>query len=238
MTRRLLAVVGVVCIVAAIVGGCGGSDGSGEVLPAAAYFPLQQTNWWRYDVTNHDVDTSGVLAQMRARRPLLGLIVNSPLAVRTAQDEPATGVLTLSISGSLEIAGAQWFEGVEVMAGVDTTTRYYRHDAEGLAVRETAEQDDTPYYGIQQPIEAGTTWTLPFDKTYELKIVGVNETLAVAAGSFNNCLQIEETTTWEGDDYKVVNWFASGTGLIFTQDYFNGDLAGEAELSSYGLAVK
>ncbi len=236
MTTRLLAVLGIACIVAVIAGGCGGSGG--EVLPAAVYFPLQQTNWWRYDVTNYDVDTSGVLAQMRARRPLLGLIANSSIAVKAAQDEPATGVLTLSISGSVEIAGAQWFEGVEVMAGMDTTTRYYRHDANGLAVRDTAAQDDAPYYRIRQPIAEGTTWTLPFDETYVLKIVGVNKTLAVEAGSFTNCLQIEETTSWEGNDYKAVNWFASGTGLILTQDYFDGDLAGEAELSSYGLAVQ
>jgi hypothetical protein len=236
MMTRLLPVLGIACIVAVITGGCGGSGG--EVLPAAPYFPLEQTNWWRYNVTDYEIDTSGALAEMRSHRPLFGLIVNSPLTVKTAQDGPATGVLTFSISASLQIAGAQWFEGVEVMAGLDTTTRYYRHDAEGLAVRETTAQDDTPYYRIRQPIAEGTTWTLPFDETYELKIVGVKETLAVEAGSFNDCLQIEETTTWEGDDYKIVNWFASGTGLILTQDYFNGNLAGEAELANYGLAVQ
>ena len=233
--RTVPLVLALASIVAIAVTGCGGGSGHTE-LPASKYFPLAQGNQWYYKVTDHTVDSSGVVTAIGAHRPLLlGSRLLGLTRVRTAQDGPGESVLIVSISGTKPIDSIAWFEAVTLQAGLETETVYFRHDANGLLVTGSAE--DQPSYRIRGPIEAGNTWSPPFDENWQIEIVAAGETIDVQAGAFTDCLQIQESGTWEEETYRGVAWFAPNIGLVCTEDYFDGELAVESELTSYNVAA-
>jgi len=220
-------------LVVIAVTGCGGGSEHTE-LPASKYFPLAQGNQWYYRVTDYTVDSSGVVAAIGAHRPLLlGSRLLGMARVTTAQDGPGESVLTVSITGTKPIDDIAWFEASTLQTGLPTELIYFRHDANGLLARAGAEYD--PYYMVRAPIEVGNSWVLPFDENDVLEITNVDETITVEAGTFTDCLQIQESGTWDGKPYRGLAWFAPDVGLVRTEDYFDGGLAVESELTSYNI---
>jgi hypothetical protein len=214
--------------------GCGGGSGGG-LLPTQEYFPLVQGNQWRYRVVDYTVD-SAALSKIGPRPRHLRGGSPAPLSsVMTTQDGdvPGISVLTVYLSGLKPIAGTNWFEAVTVQAGLDTEMVYYRHDQNGLLVRASAEDD--PYYLIRSPLKVGQSWTVPFAADCRFTIVAFNETVETPAGSFTDCLQIEETGIWESIPYRTVSWFAPAVGLVSTVDYYDGEMAVGAELLDLDL---
>ncbi len=233
--RTIPLTLALVSLVVIAVTGCGGGSGVTE-LPASKYFPLAQGNQWHYRVTDYTVDSSGVVTAIGAHRPLLlGSRLLGPARVRTAQDGQGESVLIVSITGTKLIDDIAWFEASTLQTGLDTEIIYWRHDANGLLVRASA--DDDPSYRIRRPIETGNSWNPPFDENWQIEILAVDENVDVAAGAFADCLQIEESGTWEGEAYRGLAWFAADVGLVCTEDYFDGELAVKSELTSYNLAA-
>ncbi len=222
-----------VSLAAVAVTGCGGGSEHTE-LPAGKYFPLAQGNQWYYRVTDYTVDSSGVVTAIGAHRPLLpGSRLLGMARVTTAQDGPGESVLIVSITGTKPIDDVAWFEASTLQPPLETETIYWRHDANGLLVRGSAE--DEPSYRIRRPIEAGNTWNPSFDESWQIEILAVDEAVAVEAGAFTDCLQIQESGTWDGKPYRGLTWFAPDVGPVCTEDYFDGDLAVESELTSYNI---
>ena len=231
--RIALSLLVCISLVPMLLAGCGGGSGD-TVLPAAQYFPLAQSNQWRYQVTDYTVDSAGLSGRLARPRHLTGGLLIRSVPVKTAQDDtPGVSVLTVYLSGLKPIAGASWFEAVTLQPGLATETIYYRHDANGLLVRATDEDDS--YYLIRGPIEVGQSWTVPFATDCRLQIVALGETVETVAGSFENCLQIDETGSWEDLPYRTTSWFAPNVGLVSTADYLDGQLELKAELFDYDL---
>ena len=231
--RIALSLLVCISLVPMMLAGCGGGSGN-TVLPAAQYFPLAQSNQWRYQVTDYTVDSAGLSSHPARPRHLAGGLLIRSAPVRTAQDDtPGVSVLTVYLSGLKPIAGANWFEAVTLQPGLDTETIYYRHDANGLLVRATDEDDS--YYLIRRPLEVGQSWTVPFATDCRLQIMALGETVETVAGSFENCLRVDETGTWESAPYRTESWFAPNVGFVSTTVNYDGQIEVGAELLDYDL---
>ncbi len=233
--RALPLILALVSVLVIAITGCGGGSGPTE-LPASQYFPLAQGNQWYYRVTDYTVDGSGAVRAMSSRRPLLpGSRLLGLARVKTAQEGPGESTLIVSITGTKRIDGITWFEASTLQPPLETETVYFRHDADGLLVRGSAE--DEPSYRIRRPIEAGNAWNPLSDEDWQIEILAVDETVDVEAGAFADCLQTEESGTWEGEAYRGLTWFAPKVGPVYTEDYFDGELAVKSELTSYSVTA-
>lgn len=235
MTRAVTAMASVLALIAII--GCGGGGGE-VVLPAQRYLPLEEGNWWRYQVTDYTVEQAGAGAGMRVRLPLLNRVVVYAPGVTSAQGQPGIGLSTTSITGTRTIGGNLWYEATTTLhdSGIDPSIQYFRHDTQGLQSRASAAE--TAYYRIYAPITPGTTWNPPFGTNDESSIVSVAAETQVEAGTFTGCLLVSEA--WdEGDGrVRILSWFAPEVGMVRSEDYLDDTLTGKSEMTTYRVATR
>jgi len=202
--------------------GCGGGPGQGEVAgasgpdvtkPSAVYFPLAVGNSWTIRVTTY---TSGAAD------------LNSP---ETGADGALSYTSSFTITGTKTMDGAKWFVGGYTPPIPSQEPWYGRHTATGMLVQIT--NAGTPYYLLKAPIKVGTAWDLPSIGA-KRKITKVGATTTVPAGTFHNCIKVEQTYTAPDMAGVVVTyWFANGTGIVRTEIRRTGVLETKMVLTKY-----
>lgn len=232
MIRTIAVIAATLALIPVI--GCGGG-GEEEVLPALRYLPLEQGNWWRYEITDYTVNGAGA-GGVRLRLPLLNRVVVRVPRVAAAQGDPGVGLSTTSITGTRTIAGSQWYEATTTLhdSGVEPSIQYFRHDANGLQSRASA--TETAYYRIYAPITPGTTWNPDFDANDESTILSVSAEASVEAGVFTECVLVAEAWDEEEGRVRIVSWFAPDVGMVRSEDYLDGTLTGKAEMTTYRVS--
>ncbi len=235
MRRAVVALAAALALTAIV--GCGGGGGE-EVLPAQRYLPLEEGNWWRYQVTDYTVEQAGAGSGMRVRLPLLNRVVVWSPAVSSAQGQPGVGVSTTSITGTRTIGGGQWYETTTTLhdSGVDPSVQYFRHDTQGLQSRASAAE--TAYYRIYAPITPGTTWNPPFRANDVSSIVSISAEARVEAGTFTDCLLVSEAWDEEDGRIRILSWFAPEVGMVRSEDYLDDTLIGKSEMTTYRVATR
>jgi hypothetical protein len=129
------------------------------------------------------------------------------------------------------MGGAQWFVGGYTPPIPSQEPWYGRHTAKGMLIQVT--DAGTPYYLLKAPIKVGTAWNLPSIGA-KRKITKVGATTTVPAGTFHNCIMVQQTyTAPEMADVVVTYWFASGTGVVRTEIRRTGVLETKIVLTEY-----
>lgn len=204
--------------------GCGGGSGEG-VLPTAEYMPLQTGNQWVYQVVDHAPELASASVARRA-------LTRRPRSLGTAQTM-ADDVVT--VLGTTWLGADEWFEVSAAFVGGDPVYHYLRHTAQGLWWKKG--MSDPGYYHLYNPLVVGTTWEVADDLSITLRILVTNATMSTEAGTFRNCLVVEDRQTIEGEpDDVITSWYAPGVGLVRTEEHLGSELMYETALKSYSLA--
>jgi hypothetical protein len=112
--------------------------------------------------------------------------------------------------------------------------RYLRHLAQGLLIKVTPA--DAGHYALRTPLEVGTSWQDPLDDRVTLTITSVNATTTVPAGTFSNCIVVEDVLREVGHpDDIITSWYAPGVGLVRERQHIGTTLVAELVLLSYTL---
>jgi len=228
--RRFASLVGVVLLSAMVVAvcGCGGGAGPGEagtaVAPAAApptapYFPLAVGNTWNMKTTYY-------------ANPAAGLSLPDfplPAGAAGSLSSNATSTSGFKITGTKTFGGAKWFVGGYTPPLPSMEPWYGRHATAGMWVQNT--NAGTPYYLLKAPIKVGTKWSMAPAVPAKRKITKLGATTTVAAGTFKQCMVIQQTYTSAAlKDLVVTYWFAPGTGVVRTEIRDAGVLTTKIEL--------
>lgn len=246
--KRALALITIICVIA-IASGCGGDGGSGpKERPTAPYFPLAAENYWRYWVDDYQAANEEAVQVFRARARQRGIgFFGTIRRAGTAQDDGhAIADLKVTCNGKVPSVDLTWYEAVWTQDGEPQDYSYFRHDDSGFRVANDWHSEDgllavdDSYYRIRTPLSAGNQWEREFSSdsgpyTVTFTIVSVDASCEVHAGTFENCIQTEETDELGGTPYKVVTWYAPDVGIVLSEDYEDGKLIGRTELWSYDL---
>jgi len=103
------------------------------------------------------------------------------------------------------------------VSGVVRTAGVLRIEAEGITEEQASGSNGKTNKCIKLkfPLKVGTTWSVYiFESTIIYKIVSVNETVKVPAGTFKNCIKVVANDL-------IAAWYAPGVGLV------KGDLRGK-----------
>ncbi len=239
-TLMLLAIAVSALLGMAGLSGCGGGGGSDSPTYATThYFPLVQSNWWSYNVTQYDLGvTSASVSSACLWHPFAGREVLTLPTIGTASSgaEVGVGVLLLQVSGTMNVDGETWYELTSTLqnSAEPPTISYFRHDANGMQTHvEPNGGDPYSYYRIKTPLVLNNTW-YPFEGFDDVShIGGVNLTITVPAGTFYGCLLVIEEWQDNGHAYRVETWWAEDVGLVRSDDYTDNVLAGTTELAAY-----
>ena len=174
------------------------------ILPTASYWPLSIGNHWEYTGTE----------------------VTPNAATRAG--EPIT--MTLTVSRQAPISGVPWFE--VLTKGSDPLDppgyMYVRHDPEGLMRYESV--GTVPMNLLDARLTAGTTWVDPDDARISFEILSTTEHVDVPAGSYDDCLLVEQTDTYYSPPSRQQVWYKSGLGIVRSRLYSGDELTIEQNL--------
>jgi len=174
------------------------------VLPTASYWPLTIGNHWEYTGTE----------------------VTPNAATRAG--EPIT--MTLTVSRQAPIGGVPWFE--VLTKGSDPLDppgyMYVRHDPDGLMRHESV--GTVPMNLLDARLTAGTTWVDPDDAQISSEILSTTEHVDVPAGSYDDCLLVEQTDTYYSPPSRQQVWYKAGLGIVRSRLYTGDELTIEHNL--------
>ena len=226
--QRTIAALFIALILVLLVAGCGGG-GSTSTPETAAYLPLAIGNEWHYQYNEYTQPAS-----VRARGAMLrhhsGL---APASKVQSKDLEAEDVV--QITGIQQIGGAQWYSAVaQYVGGEPADPIYLRHIAQGLQRKDAL--SDPAFYMIRTPIEVGTTWTVFFGSgsaTYheDFIITSVGQTVSVPAGTYDNCIVIENIFQQAGQPDDVITyWYSPGVGQVREERHLGNNLVYQLQL--------
>jgi len=214
-------------LVAVVVTGCG--SGSDTNPDTELFWPLAVGNVWHYNFTEF---TGGAAVSATARPTRLRPPPARPMGV-SLQDVTAEDVWT--VTGTEQIGGSTWYALVaQYVGGLPSKPRYLRHASQGLLIKTSLNDDG--YYALRTPLEVGNSWQDPFDARVTLTIVSVTDTTTVPAGTFTNCIVVEDVLSLPGDDDVIVSWYAAGVGLVREEHWLGSTLLSELVLLSATLS--
>jgi hypothetical protein len=155
--------------------------------------------------------------------------------VRPAQ---TTAENVVSVTGTQDISGATWFVVSFAWVGEpEPWTTYGRHDATGLLWKDGPGEPE--YYRLKSPVVAGATWGMPSDPSRTFRITKVGEGVTVPAGTFSDCVVVEDTVKTSGQpDDVLTSWLAKGVGPVREEEHLGSTLVYLSQLKQYSLAGK
>jgi hypothetical protein len=227
MYRTLLGL-SLVLLVAGLIAGCGG--GGSEKQGTEPFWPLAVDNQWHYNYT----EFTGGTALAAVARPHRGSHRALPRPAGIGpQDTTAEDVWT--VTATAQIGGSTWYGMIAQYVGGDPSEIHYlQHGSEGLRARASLLLD--PYFLIQLPLEEGNTWQDPLDPDITLTITSMTATTVVPAGTFNNCLVVEDRLVEAGQpDDVITSWYARDVGLVREENRVGAELVSELVLLSHNL---
>ncbi len=183
----------------------------------------------------------------RARQRGTGFFGTIRRVTPSQDDDYSIAELEVTCNGKVPTVDITWYELAWVQDGTPKGVSYFRHDASGFRVANNWKQSgegllevDDSYYRIHTPLEAGNEWEREFSSdqgpyTVTFSIESIDASCEVHAGTFENCIQTEETDELGGVPYKVLTWYAPDVGIVLSEDYEDGKLIGRVELWSYDL---
>lgn len=217
--------------VSLILSGCGGG-GTVDDQPGdtARYVPLAVGNSWQYNYTDYAAKAAVRRPQARPQHPQRGA-------------KATTAVDNVSLTETVSLDGALWYGLVYHYVGEDPLpTVYVRHSAVGFMQRNG--QTATPFCQIKLPLEVGTAWTTSWVKqgivyTSHLKIASVTAEIATPAGTFRNCIQVEDVLQTSTGPDVVTYWYAPDVGEVREEQHVgsNATLSYLLELKEYAIPV-
>lgn len=230
--RTVVLTVGVALLAVWLLAGCGGSSDSGENVPGETeqFLPLAVGNVWEYNYTEYAAPT-GIKSVRPSLRP-------SRRQVGTKQ---ISGTDTVTVTGTTDLGGVQWASVVYQYTGeAPLDPIYMRHNAAGLLKRDGV--DSQPFFVLKNPVAVGTNWTVSWiDKygdpqTSRLTVRSLEETIATPAGTYTNCLQVEDVLL--GDETDVVTyWYAPNVGEVREEHHVGTLLSDLLELTAFTPAT-
>jgi hypothetical protein len=176
-------------------------------LPTQAWHPLRIGYRWTYSGT--EVAPAGV----------------APRAATT---------LTISIERESVDDGLVWWE--LIVKGTDPAVApnymYLRHTADGLS---QWIYGGLPVLKLKAPLVEGATWTDPNSDKHTFEILSTTESVAVEAGTYDNCVKVKEVEGRADVPTEVLVWFAEGVGIVKEQRWVSGELVEYQELTSENI---
>ena len=169
--------------------GCGGGGGGSSQTAYDDYFPLAVGNTWTYKVVNE------------GQNPL------------TEGFE-----MQYSISGTQEVGGRNTY-----IMSLESSRAFYFSDSSGvyLAGWEFEPYEfigvEPPELILRYPIHKGYTWQSP-DQRYTYTILSVAESVSTPAGTFANCVKVEEQFNGDGIGPEI-KYYAPGVGLVKVESH-------------------
>jgi hypothetical protein len=224
--------VGVGMLAAWLLAGCGGSGDSGQDVPGetAQYLPLAVGNVWEYNYTEYTAPTGikSVRPSIRPHRPYVGT-------------KQLSSTDTVTVTGISVIGGQEWYSVVYQYIGEPALPAIYmRHNAAGLLKRLSA--DSQPFFVLKNPVAPGTNWTVSWidendnPQTSRLTVRSLDETIATPAGTYTNCLQIEDVLLGNESDV-LTYWYAPNVGEVREEHHVGNDLKEQLELTAFTPAA-
>jgi hypothetical protein len=164
-------------------------------LPTAGLYPFAVGNVWTYTGT-----------------------AVTPTSVRPAQ---AT-TLTITVARQVIIEGKVWWE-LHIL-GTDPQdplgSMWLRHEGQGLL---ESVDSATQYWRLKEPLQTGNQWTDPNDPDHTWKILSVEASVTVPAGTYTSCVQAVEhwitdpEATPPNTPYDITTWYAPGVGPVLSR---------------------
>jgi hypothetical protein len=153
-----------------------------------------------------------------------------------------TSTDTVTVTGTSVIGGQEWYSVVYQYTGEPAFPAIYmRHNAAGLLRRSSATSQ--PFFVMKNPVEVGTTWTVSWvtegiSYTSRLTVRSVDDTVATPAGTYTNCMKIEDVLALSGQEDDVVTyWYAPDVGEVREEHHVGTFLADQLELTSFTPAT-
>lgn len=106
---------------------------------------------------------------------------------------------------------------------------YLRHTDQGLLQWRASGQ---PLPKLLQPLEQAHSWLDPDSSDHRFTIESVLDSVAVPAGTYDNCVRVREHEGRGDPPYDVLVWFAQGVGLVKEQTIINSEVVEEQQLTS------
>ncbi|MHB8997288.1 MAG: hypothetical protein ACYC63_18740 [Armatimonadota bacterium] len=216
-----------------MLAGCGGSGDNEPDVPGETeqYLPLTVGNVWEYNYTEYDVAAAAKSARpaRHSSRPYTGT-------------KQLTSTDTVTVTGLSVIDDQEWYSVVYQYIGEPAFPAIYmRHNAAGLLRRSSATSQ--PFFVMKNPCEVGTTWTVSWlnggvSFTSRLTVRSVDDTIATPAGTFTNCMQIEDVLALSGQENDVVTyWYAPNVGQVREEHHVGTTLVDQLELTAFTPAT-
>jgi len=208
-----------------LVFSCGDSDspsgpeqGGGD----SAYYPLAVGNQWVYDRAGQ-MTISGVQIATVSGMNVIDITgtVSHELGFDVFVQENA-------IDDTTEFVG-------ETLIVDSTFTTYVRITDQGFYSYVNLTQADSIGF-VPFPLTVGATWQFSEDPPMTAEILSLTATVAVPAGSFENCLELRTTWIESGNTLQNDTYFAPNMGRVknvYTQSYETVVTTVTSELLSY-----
>lgn len=215
--------IGTVLILGLIIG-CGDSTSGPQSGSDSAYYPLSVGNQWIYSRSG-SISVAGIP---------ISTISGQNIADITGQVSHGEGFQVYV--QEYDMSDTTYTAGQEVVIDSTYTTYMNITDAGVYSYMSLAGADSVGF--VPFPLEVGATWQFSDEPPMTGEILSLSETVAVPAGTFENCLEMRLTWVEAGSTVTNVTDFAPNVGRVrnvFTLTYGTMVTTVTSSLMSYSV---